>query len=472
MARSWFRTVAAGAALALVLAACGGGDDDNGGGGGDGGNGAAGNLPKCPIGAIDKAASKPVEITFWHGMTRALEDTLKALTKKFNSSQSDVKVKLVNQTSYADNLTKFKSGLGTGDLPDLVQMEDTALQLMIDSQAVLPAQSCVNAEHYDLSDHIERVVQYYSVQDVLWPVPFNVSNPILYYNRKAFTAAGLDPDKPPTTLDEVRTVSEKIVSSGTVPFGLALPTSPWFIEQWMAKAGAPYVNNGNGREDRATAVAFDSDAGKEVFDWLGGMVADKLAQSTGSDNIDHFLAVGNETAAMTIDTSAALGTISLVLGSGQFANVELDVAPMPGPTGEGGILVGGAALYILNRSAPEKQEAAWRYAKFLNEPESQAEWHAGTGYVPIRKSAIDLPPVKKVWADDPGYKVAYDQLVQGVENVATAGPVIGDYQGVRDAMVDALNSMYTQGTKPEDALARAAQRANAKIEEYNSRIGA
>ena len=68
---------------------------------------------------------------------------------------------------------------------------------------MLPAQACVEADKYDLSDYLERVVDYYTVEDTLWPMPFNVSNPVLYYNKSAFRAAGLDPEQPPSTLDEV-----------------------------------------------------------------------------------------------------------------------------------------------------------------------------------------------------------------------------------------------------------------------------
>ena len=45
----------------------------------------------CPLAALKKA-KKPVEITMWHSMPRANEETLQQLTDKFNSSQSDVKV--------------------------------------------------------------------------------------------------------------------------------------------------------------------------------------------------------------------------------------------------------------------------------------------------------------------------------------------------------------------------------------------
>jgi sn-glycerol 3-phosphate transport system substrate-binding protein len=144
---------------------------------------------------------------------------------------------------------------------------------------------------------------------------------------------------------------------------------------------------------------------------------------------------------------------------------------MPGPTGKGGVLVGGAALYITKKSAPEKRAAAWDFLKYLTSPEVQAEFAAGTGYVPIRKSSVELPAITQLWAKEPGYKVAYDQLVTGVNNVATAGPVIGDYQGVRDSVLDAEQAMFSEGVSPQAALTRAAKGADGKIADYNSRVG-
>jgi sn-glycerol 3-phosphate transport system substrate-binding protein len=431
---------------------------------------------KCPLGAIDKAKSKPVEITLWHSMTRANFDSLVKLTDQFNASQSDVRVNLVNQTSYQETLQKYRAGLSSGDLPDLVQIEDTGLQQMIDSQSVLPAQACVDADKYDLSDHLKRVVDYWSVKGTLWPMPFNVSNPVFYYDKAAFRNAGLDPDKPPTTFDELRTDAEKLRAAGgstTTPMGLKLDA--WHLEQWLAKAGKPYVNNGNGRKSRATKVEFDNKTGRDIFGFWSGMVHDGLAQTNpteGPSAFDNLLGIGTHSHNMTIDTSAALGTITQVLSGGQYAGVQLGVAPMPGPSGKGGILVGGAALYIVNKSAPEKQEAAWRYAKFLNEPETQATWAADTGYIPIRKAAVNLPQIQQRWQEVPGFKVAYDQLTGGVESTASAGPVIGDYQGVRDAVLEAEQGMFTQGTKPSAALNQARSKADQAISEYNSRIGA
>jgi sn-glycerol 3-phosphate transport system substrate-binding protein len=454
-----------------MLAACGGssGNENRANGG------ANGSLPVCPLNALT-SATKPVEITYWHAMTRANEDELKKLADTFNAQQHDAHVTLSPAASYADNFTRFKAGLSTGVLPDLMQGDDASTQAMIDSRAVLPAASCVTAEHASTSDLIPRVVAYYSVNGVLWPMPFNNSNPVLYYDKRAFEKAGLDPSKPPVTLEDVKADSQQIVRSGAAPFGLALKTDSWYFEHWLAKAGHTLVNNGNGRTARATAVTFDDATGVSVFQWIDDMVTSKLALSTGTSDLDHYLAVGNGRAAMTIDTSAALGTIAQLFAAGQYENVQLGVGAMPGPASpDGGVLVGGAANYIVSRSSPAKQAAAYEFAKYLASPRVQSEWAAATGYTPVSASAASMSPLVKKYAQHPEYKVAYDQLLSGPVNDATSGPVIGAYgskgEGVRGAIIDAISKVVDQTSTPQQAAHDAASQANAAIEEYNDRVG-
>ena len=143
---------------------------------------------------------------------------------------------------------------------------------------------------------------------------------------------------------------------------------------------------------------------------------------------------------------------------------------MPGPPGKGGVLVGGGALYIVKKSAPEKQAAVWQYLKFLDDPQTQADFAAGTGYVPIRESSVDLPAIQDLWAKNPGYKVAYDQLISGKDDIATQGPVIGAYQAVRDAVLAGEQEMFTQGKAPAAALKGAATASDAAMNDYNSRV--
>jgi sn-glycerol 3-phosphate transport system substrate-binding protein len=459
-------------ALLLVAAACGGGDDDDSSSGGGGGGGNSDLAEQCPIGSIDElaASEKPVEITYWHSFPQENERLITEITDAFNASQNDVKVKLVNQTSYGDTLTAFRAAYGKADSPDFVLLEDKETQQMIDSQAVIPAQACVDADNYDMSDFLPRVTDYFTVEDTLWPMPFNVSNPVLYYNRALFTQAGLDPDQPPTTLDEVKEQSQTIVDAGAAPHGWALNLDSWLLEQWTAMAGKEFVDNGNGRDARATKVTFDNDAGLEVFRWTDEMYKSGLAENTGrpESNINYYLAVGNKTSAMTAGTSAALGIVLSVIG--QYPGVELGVAPLPGLPGDGATFVGGGANYLVKGDDPAKIEAAWRYAKYLDDPETQAKW-AQTGYIPIRQKAVDSPALQQLWQSQPFYKVAFDQLASDNATVAAKGPVIGDFAGVKAAEIDALEAMVTNGISPEDALQQAADNSNKAITDYNERAG-
>ncbi len=236
------------------------------------------------------------------------------------------------------------------------------------------------------------------------------------------------------------------------------------------------MNNDNGRTERATKVTFDDPTGLAIFKWMDDMVKSKLALSTGTSDINHYLAVGNGQAAMTIDTSAALGTISQLFAAGQYANVQLGVGPMPGPSSpDGSVLVGGAANYIVAKSSPAKQAAAYEFAKYLAQPQVQSQWSAATGYVPVSKSAATMAPLASVYARQPEYKIAFTQLLTGPVNAATAGPVIGAYgsthEQVRGAIVDGISRMLSGSLTPEQAVTAAAAEADAAIADYNSRVG-
>jgi sn-glycerol 3-phosphate transport system substrate-binding protein len=466
--RTRTRTAIAAAALAacLAVAACGGGGSDNGAkGGGDSSSSA------CPLDQLAKATA-PVNITFWHAMNAQNEVTLKALTDTFNSSQQKVHVNLAFQGSYEETLNKYIAAARGGQKPDLVQLFEIASRLAIDSGTVVPAQACVDADHYDLSGHLKRVTDYFTVGGKLWPMPFNTSNLVLYYNKKAFAKAGLDPNKPPLTLDEAKADSQKIVSSGAARHGMTFEVKGEDIEQWFAKAGQPFVDGDNGRKGRATKVLFDNELGLRLFTFEKDMVSSGLGLSVGRNpgGQGHFLSIAGGDSAMTIGSTAALGSVLNVLRGGQFPNIELGIGPMPGIEGDGGVLVGGAALWLV-KGDPLKQAAAYTYAKFLNEPQQQADWHAGSGYLPIVKAAVDLPVVKDLWAKTPEYKVAYDQLLAGKDNVASAGASIGAYPAVREAVQVGLEQLLSQGADPKTALATAAKGANAALRDYNERTG-
>ena len=468
--------------LTLGLAACGGGDE--------GEETEATTTPSgaTPSGATPSGATpsgtassgETVKIKFWHAMNAANQEALKKLTDRFNASQTEVQVELQYQGTYEDNLAKLLASRASGDVPALIQLHDVTTQRLVDSGMLTPVQDFIDRDNYDLSDFVKRTVDYYTVDGKLQGMPFNISNPIVFYNKVHFREAGLDPEKPPQTLAELTEDCKKLTirnESGTPTRRcIALPIDPWYLEQLIAMGGDLYANNGNGRDARATEVAFNSPRGKEIFEWWGGLMKSGDAQNVGRNPTgdQHLLAVGAGQASMTIGTSAALRTAFDVLeapGSIQLTDIDLGTAPLPGfADSTGGSLVGGAALWILNQRPEKEQEAAWKYIKYLAEPEQQAEWYSGSGYFPMRISAYDLPAAKEVEAKYPAFRTAVDPFLATASTRATQGALLGNFVDVRVIVQKALEEMILKSKDPGQALDDAAKEANDAIQEYNRRI--
>ena len=150
----------------------------------------------CSKATLDKA-SGPVTINFWESMPRQNGVVITQLVDAFNASQSKVHVNLVAQTSYNDTWQKYQAGLSNGQLPDVVQLQDTDTQAAVDTQSITPVQSCWSGFGYSPGDLLARALAYWNIQHVQEAMPFAVSGPVLYYNQLAYQKAGLDPAKPP-----------------------------------------------------------------------------------------------------------------------------------------------------------------------------------------------------------------------------------------------------------------------------------
>jgi sn-glycerol 3-phosphate transport system substrate-binding protein len=407
----------------------------------------------------------------------ASETTLQRLIDRFNASQDEVKVKAVFQGGSDQLILKLVTSMRSGDVPALVELADVDTQVMVDSGGGTPLQEFVDAAKYDLSDFDEKAVQYYTVGDKLYAMPFAIAVPMLFYNKIPFREVGLDPEKPPLTLDDVRAYSEKLFkvdgSGNVVRSGISLDIQAWYLDLTLAEHGDLYVNNNNGRDGRATEAVFNGTTGQAFFRWWDEMVDSGLAFNVGRNltGADTFMAVAAGRAAMTVGSSQALRSLLDVLEAG-VQGVEMGVGPFPGVaggTGEPGIF--SRALWILNKRPEAEQQAAWKLTRWLAEPEQQAELFAGSGYLPVRVSAYDLEPSRQVLAKYPYYQVPVDLFVGTPSTPAKLGPRIGPFSKVREIVAQALEEMVVGGTDPVQALDDAAERATKELQDYNQRVG-
>jgi sn-glycerol 3-phosphate transport system substrate-binding protein len=456
-------------AVVVALAACGGGDE-----GGEGGEGAEG----TPAPGTAARSGGMVEITLWHSEVASNLNNFQALARRFNDSQDEVKVKLAYQGTSEDSIAKLLTSLQGGEPPTIASQDEVHAQRLIDTGAFRPIQDFIDQENYDLSDFDPKTIQYYTVDGKLWAMPISIAVPLLFYNKLPFREVGLDPEKPPTNLDEVMQASRMMVkrdSHGNVMrAGFALDISAWYTEVALAEHGDLYLNNDNGRAGRATEVEFNGPTGQALFQWWQQMSKEGLAINVGRNpsGADNLLPLGSGQTVMTWSSSAALRSVVDVLEGGLTQTaVDLGIAGAPGvPGGTRYTATYSRGLWVSKDRPQAEQEAAWKFIKWLMEPEQQAEWFAGSGYLPVRNSSYDLPAAQQIMAKYPGFRVARDIFLASPVTPATLGPLLGPFQDVRLTVVRALEEIVLQDRDPREALDDAAKKANQIIEEYNQRV--
>ncbi len=418
-------------------------------------------------------ARAAVEITFWHAMTGNNGKVVTGLVQAFNDSHSDIHVTEQNKgSSYNDALNNVIAASQQKQGPNIAQIFDLGTPLAIDSGFFVPIESLLTPDQLKgiKDDVVGPVLSYFSIGGKLYSMPWNNSNPLLYYNKDMFKAAGLDSNKAPATWQEVEQTCAKIMAANAAPNCITMQIYGWYVEQWMALQGAELANNGNGREGRATETNLTSDAAKAIMNWWKGLADKKYWISTGKpeDGTGSKQIFASKQAAMIVDSTAALGGLTknaadagFELGTG-FMPTNADV-PRVGP------IVGGASLWVGAGHPDEENKAAATFILWLLAPEQMAKWHQGTGYLPITKSAQKLLEGTDYFTKNPGQRTAIDQLNAGKQTSATAGAIMGPFPQIR-TIVDQAIIQVTSGGNVDDVLKDAKTKADAALADYNSRL--
>lgn len=408
-------------------------------------------------------SNDPVKVVWWHSMGGELGNAVTQLVKDFNESQSNIIVEEIYQGTYDESLNKMKASMDSKTGPSLIQVYEIGSRFMIDSKSTTPIQKFVDAEGFDMSQLEENITNYYTFDGQLHSMPFNTSNAILYYNKDMFKAAGLDPEKAPATFEEVKKYAEKLTVNGQA--GASFAIYGWFMEQFFANQGSDYLNNGNGRSSAATESLVNNEVGLQTLTWWKELVDSGNVLNLGRSTADTKKAFLAGQIAMTLDSTASLrGMVDAA--EGQF---EIGTGFLPKAEGanEGGIIVGGASLWIMNNKSDEEQQAAWEFIKYLAKPETQAYWNVNTGYFPITKKAYEQKLIIDNLAKYPQFQTAIDQLHASKPSTASNGAVMGVFPEARQIVEGAIEEALTGIKEPQAALDSAAKAITDKISTYN-----
>lgn len=413
------------------------------------------------------SACAEVTIKFWHAMAGDRIELLAGMAEEFNTTHEGITVEAEYIGSYNDTLNKTIAAFKAGDAPHVFQLHDVGTRAMIDGGMIIPVGDLAAKENFDWSDYVDAVLNYYSVDGKLYSMPFNSSTPILYYNKTFFEKAGLDPNTPPDTWNQVREMGKKIMDAGVAEYGISWNLHSWYFEQWHCVQGVDLVNNGNGREKPATEVLITGEPTKKIMKWWTDLEKDKiLLRLMTSDWSLHRKAFTSGQAAMMISSTSDVTQMTKVFGEKGW-ELGTGFLPRPDDVERAGVAIGGGTLWMTQGHSEEVLDAAWTFLKWMSQPEQQVTWHKGTGYFAIRKSAIDLLAQEGWFEEYPNYKIAFDQLLQTKASTATQGALMGTFPAFRNAAQTAFQKVYEGKATIDDALAEAAAKVNKELEQYN-----
>ena len=429
---------------------------------------------QCPLGALD-AATGTTNITYWHEHGTLSGDVMRSLVARFNEENPKIHVMAEFQ---GDLINKYETNLAGGTQPDVVSLQSSHTQEMIDTKSTVPYGACVVADHDDLSDELPPVMALGMTGDTMVALPWGQGGQVLFYNKAAFVEAGLDPDNPPTTYDELRAASEAIMASGAAKHGVAMTIGGGNLPDLFGMLNQAWGVQPDGA-GRATHVDGDSDLAVSVATTLQEMATSgELLPFAPGPNPDALLSVATGDAAMAVSAAGNLGEVVAALDGGVGAAVgltvdQLGVGPLPSLTQRKSSYYtwAGKTIWLVDNGDAAKLEAAYRFMKWLNEPEQIAEWSMKTGFIVTCTKAAALPAMQDYWAANPLFKVAYDQAAIA-PYVPNPSARIGPNDEAFAPFDIALPSIVIDGADVVTTLGDATRKADAVLADYNERFPA
>ena len=191
------------------------------------------------LGLLQPAAAQqtPVDIQFWHGLAQPLGGLLEGFANEFNQSQTRYRVVSSFRGSYPEAMVAAIAAFRAGTAPHIVQMFEVGTgTMMAAGRAIRPLHELLaeSGVQVNWDDYLPAVRGYYSLADGrMMSMPFNSSTAVMFYNRDHFTRAGLDPNRPPTTWQEVGVAAQRLKAAGIAcPVTTAWPTWVQVEHSW------------------------------------------------------------------------------------------------------------------------------------------------------------------------------------------------------------------------------------------------
>jgi sn-glycerol 3-phosphate transport system substrate-binding protein len=380
------------------------------------------------------------------------------LTTEYIGQTPGIKIDAVYAGSYQDTITKVLTAVKGGNPPQLSVILAVDMFTLIEEDAIVAFEDLISSEEDKtwLAGFYPAFMENSTTGGKTYGIPFQRSTPVLYWNKEAFKEAGLDPETPPATWEEMVAFGEKLTkrdNAGNVSqWGVRIPTSgfPYWLFQGLTTENDVFLMNDDGNE-----TYFDDPRVIEALQFLVDLSTKYKVMAPGivewGTTPKAFFE--RETAMMWTTT----GNLTNVRENAPF---EFGVAMLPAHKRRGAP-TGGGNFYIFKDSTDEQKKASLEFIKWISAPEQAAKWTIATGYVAPRPDAWETPAMQAYIKDFPPALVARDQL-----EFATAELSTYQNQRITTILNDGLEAAIVGNMTPEEAMQDAQKKAERILSAY------
>jgi sn-glycerol 3-phosphate transport system substrate-binding protein len=404
-------------------------------------------------------AQAPVEVSFYYPVAVGgpIAKTIDGFAQGFMKDNPGIKVTPIYAGTYQETIVKALTAHKSGTPPVTSVLLSTDMYTLIDEDAIVPFDTFAKTadDKAWMGSFYKAFMLNSQTAGKTWGIPFQRSTVVMYWNKELFKEAGLDPNKPPANWAELKDAAAKLTkkdASGKVTqWGVQIPSSgfPYWLFQTLTTPNGAILAN-----EAGTQVKFDDPAVIEALQYwvdLGKSgVHPAGVVEWGTTPKDFF----EKKAAIIFTTT---GNLTNVKNNAKF---DFGVAMIPGNKRKGSP-TGGGNFYIFKKSTPAQQEAAFKFIKWVTQPEIAAQWSIETGYVAVSQAAYDTPALKKYGSEFAPALVARDQLPVSVAEFSTH-----DNQRVTKALNDGLQAALTGTKTPAQAMQDAQREADRLLRGY------
>lgn len=411
-------------------------------------------LSTLAVSVLSTFAFAKTELTMYYPVAVGgpLTKIVDSLVADFEKKNPDIGVKAIYAGNYNDARIKSLAALKSGKPAQLAVMFSIDIYDLIEQDAIVSFSDVAKTSEDKawLKSFYPALMENGSTLGKVWGVPFQRSTIIMYYNKDMFKKAGLDPNKPPKTWDEMVSYGKKLTNENS--WGVMIPSTgyPYWMFGALAKQNGETLMDGNGKKTYFNNPGVVEALGfwKDLSQKYGVMPKGTIEWGTLRKNF-----LEQKSAMMWHST----GNLTVVKNSAKF---DFGVAMLP-KSKMRGTPTGGGNFYIFKKTSQKEREASLKLIKFMTSPENSAKWSMKTGYIGISQAAYDTDALKNYVKEFPAAKVAKEQLEFATAEFST-------YQTgrIRKMLDDAIQAVLTDKKSPKDALDEAQNRATKLLKPY------